>query len=529
MSTRARVLLTALVLLVATGSAYAERRLSLRDLRRAGVLPARPTVATLAQPAVYKETPGVGDTRSFWTYDLSVMPPSNVAVAATCRAVGDTVLVYVADDQWESTVSADDVGRIVTAFDEATPLGEGGIMARMTELFGASSDIDANGRLIILVYEIPTYQNYTFDGYFRAEDLLANDPACETNPSVYCSNECEVIHVNSDDAGSDYMIGVMAHEYEHLIHFGLDADEEIWLDESMAELAMAVNGYEDDTNVAYYVAHRDAPLVTSGYVDYGVCMLWGAYLYNRLGAAFVSALMADTANGTASVTAQLAGQDGPASFEDLFADWALFLALATQANGPAFPLVTVPTATADGGVTVGDAGASQAMTAAASNFQALAGAYAPKDGKRLTAALEPSGTGLLRTAILSNGTVLPALLEEGIWRFDETAPGQLVVVLANPDASGSAEGTVLLSWEDAPVTTPEPGAEVADAGTSFDAGTTQDLAGGSDIGGGDTGASDGGGGDGGCTVGTTASVPSVFLLLLLLGALALRRRGATVD
>ena len=49
------------------------------------------------------------------------------------------------------------------------------------------------------------------------------------------------------------MIGVMAHEYQHLIHWGRDPAEESWLNESMSELAMAVLGYEDTANLHAYL------------------------------------------------------------------------------------------------------------------------------------------------------------------------------------------------------------------------------------------------------------------------------------
>ncbi|MGC9367294.1 MAG: hypothetical protein ACP5FK_09695 [bacterium] len=42
----------------------------------------------------------VGDTKTFWSWDLSVMPPQWIQVPATCRAVGDSSYIFVADNCW---------------------------------------------------------------------------------------------------------------------------------------------------------------------------------------------------------------------------------------------------------------------------------------------------------------------------------------------------------------------------------------------------------------------------------------------
>ena len=146
-------------------------RVSLGDLARLGLIPSGPAIAPL--PADPSDTPpqyAEGDTRDFWTYDLSVMPPRNVSVRSTCRAVGETVYVFVADDEWGARVSQADADAIRVAFDEQTPANpEAGITAAMLELFGPSSDIDDDPRLFILVYDIPAYEGHQFDGFFRSQ------------------------------------------------------------------------------------------------------------------------------------------------------------------------------------------------------------------------------------------------------------------------------------------------------------------------------------------------------------------------
>ncbi len=267
--------------------------------------------------------PLVGDTRQFWTYDLSVMPPKNKAIQATCRGVGNFVAIWVGDTEWETEVVQADIDNVLASMETTTPLGQdGGVFGNNTTLFGMPPVImPGDPALTVLIYKIPGYQGNVFDGYFRAEDLAAFNPTCETSPMIYCSNELPMIHVTSDNVGSDYMAGVIAHEFEHLIHYGADAGEEPWLDESLAELAMIHAGYSDPGNLAYFLAHPESSLVIEPPVDYGACLLFGSMLWEWLGDAGIAALVADKANGKASIEAALAPND--VTWSMLFAEFSL--------------------------------------------------------------------------------------------------------------------------------------------------------------------------------------------------------------
>ena len=270
---RSLPLLAALLFIAWPGPADA--RLSLHELRLMGHLPPAPTA--LARPTdEVRDEVAVGDARDLWTYDLSVMPPKNVSIASTCRGVGETVIVFVADDQWGGAVAQADIDAILLAFDAETPGPiEGGIMAANLSLFGEPTDVDGDPRLIIFIYEIPSYQGNAFDGFFRAEDLAPFQPGCESSMGSYCSNEAEMIHVDSSNPGSDYMIGVMAHEFQHLIHHAYDPNEHAWINEALSELAMAYSGYEDSAHVNAYLGQHSDPVVTTEFVHYGAVMLWG--------------------------------------------------------------------------------------------------------------------------------------------------------------------------------------------------------------------------------------------------------------
>jgi MYXO-CTERM domain-containing protein len=252
---------------------------------------------------IVRDFPAVGDKRDLWTYDLSVMPPKNVAIPATCRAVGEHIAVWVADEVTDEMVTDDELQAVVSALETQTPrLPEMGIVDNNEELFGkppvfAEGDPD----LTLFIYDIAGYNNYEFDGFFRREDLQPFMAGCENSPMSYCSNELGMVHVNADGIGTDYMNGVIAHEFEHLAHFGHDSFEENWLDESMAELAMAYSGYDDPGNNKAYTDNPALPLVIEPPVHYGACFMFGAYLFDLVSATGIKELVAAPKKGLDSI------------------------------------------------------------------------------------------------------------------------------------------------------------------------------------------------------------------------------------
>jgi len=385
--------------------------------------------------------PTVGDVRDFWTYDLSVMPPKNVQVAATCRAVGARAAVWIGDNVWDKAVKQADVDALLAALETATPrMPNSGLVENNAQLFGdpphfAEGDPD----LTLLVYDIPSYKGYSFDGFFRSEDFQPFNPACKTNPMLYCSNELGMIHVDSAGIGGDYMHGVVAHEFEHLIHFGADEGEEPWIDESLAELAMVFSGYEDPGNLADFAAHPNQPLITPPPVSYGACLLFGSYLYQRIGEEGIRDLVGSTANGIPTIEAVLPeGTD----FPGFFSQWTAANVLDDPAVGDGlygYELVDVPPF------------ATTAMSELPSNKEfsvpAAAGLYLETDGVAdasmgldvvMSGAPQDVGMHLVSE---SASEVAAASIKGAAHLEPPASSGTLVIVLSNPD-TGNASATL---------------------------------------------------------------------------------------
>ncbi|MAF26725.1 MAG: FlgD immunoglobulin-like domain containing protein [Gemmatimonadota bacterium] len=156
------------------------------------------------------------------------------------------------------------------------------------------------------------------DGFF-----WGFDQACD-GMGAFSSNECDVVYMNCGihDPAGDFLTAVLAHEFEHLIHYNYDMDEYAWLDEGLAELAMWLYGHPD--TISDFPGDPDKNLTNfSGYWrDYIKSYLFSLYFYERYGGqSSVLSLVAHPANSTAGIDAVLSAQGYTEDFEAVFRDW----------------------------------------------------------------------------------------------------------------------------------------------------------------------------------------------------------------
>lgn len=160
-------------------------------------------------------------------------------------------------------------------------------------------------------------------GYFSASEDAA-----------YTKN---MIHIDSydwanrtgPDSSRPYLYeGTFAHEFEHLIHFDQDPDEESWVDEGLADLAGFFCGYGHSSgHVAYYIVYHPMTALTfwgGGLEDYGASYLFQLYLYEKYGGeAFSSALVQEQANGIEGIENTLAAFGYRDTFDEIFDNWTI--------------------------------------------------------------------------------------------------------------------------------------------------------------------------------------------------------------
>ncbi|MEW6283172.1 MAG: hypothetical protein AB1758_31465 [Candidatus Eremiobacterota bacterium] len=273
------------------------------------------------------EKPVVGSTRSFWVWDMAVMPPGFKQVQATCRAVGPESYLFVDDAVWNRLATPQAVATLDRRLHRESPSGsvdpQKGVAALNNAYFGTPAlGLDGDPKVYVLVTELASFNGTVLDGYVNPFDALPEREAWESYQQH--SNEAEVVYLNAAarPIDSDYMQGVLAHEYQHLCHTARDPEEESWLSEMVAEAAMSVNGYHTDMgHVARHAAHPERPLVSQTYVDYGACMLFGTYLLERYGQGFFGPLVANPDKGTASIDSTLRQLGHSEGYADLYRDW----------------------------------------------------------------------------------------------------------------------------------------------------------------------------------------------------------------
>lgn len=288
----------------------------------------------------------VGDSRDFFAVnrneDIDFEDPDHFdEVTATLRFLGDHTEIWVDDRTPAENMPEDLLQTIGERFDDE-------IYPTDRAAFGEESDIDGNGRVLILL--TPTVnalntqatvdQDLVVLGFFFGADLFT--PA----DGAPFSNQGEIFYAVVPDPTmqfspaeipiedvDDDLSGIFAHEFEHMIsanqHLLVRSGmfEETWLDEGLAHHAETLNGFPIQNRLRSAL-FLDQPEVTSlvGGDDSlerrGAAWLFVQYLVDRFGEEILGALVQTRLIGTVNVEAATDG-----SMPQLFHEWtsALFL------------------------------------------------------------------------------------------------------------------------------------------------------------------------------------------------------------
>ena len=268
---------------------------------------------------LHNDTPAhkIGDKREFWSWDLNIMPPEDVKLQTTCRGVGNNVYIFVSDDVWLVDVFQKDIEKIICTFNSTTSDAsidnDKGIYEILTKTFGQPPDVDHDHRIYFLISQLGKYHGHNFDGYFRFLDELEGKH----------SNNVEILFLDCENPSDDYHIGIIAHEFQHLIHWQYDQDEVGWVGESLSEAAMILCGYYTDQNhIIRYLNNTDSPLISKHHMsNYGACLLWGTYIYERLGVKFLGNLVREKENSIKGFQNTLNDMNIKDDFSMIFGEW----------------------------------------------------------------------------------------------------------------------------------------------------------------------------------------------------------------
>ncbi|MCB0168413.1 MAG: immune inhibitor A [Anaerolineae bacterium] len=247
----------------------------------------------------------VGDTETLWVTDNFATPPRNFEVTASLQFMTDHAYWWV---QQGFNVVTGDLQRSAEQFETQT-------YPTNREFFGSewTPGIDNDERVHIFMGDVPGVA-----GYFSASNSYSHlaEPY---------SNEREMFFINASSVspGNDYFDSVLAHEFQHMIHWHQDRNEDTWVNEGLSELASFLNGYGPSSFVGSYTGIPDTQLNswTSSPADYGAGFLFMAYFLQRYGEEMTKAVVAHPQNGIAGFNVVLAEHNRPEKFTDIFADF----------------------------------------------------------------------------------------------------------------------------------------------------------------------------------------------------------------
>ena len=270
---------------------------------------------TVPTPAAF---PQLGDVQRFWASNQD--NNKFFQVDATLRYVGLHLYFWI-----ENGVQYDPaaVQALVDAFDTK-------IYPTDRAFFGSewSPGVDNDPRLYLLYAR---NLGGVVAGYFSSVD--------EYPPQVFkYSNAHEMFDINADTVllSDSSVYSIMAHEFQHMIHWNQDRSEDLWLNEGFSVLAQFLNGYSLTGYDTSYIAHPDTQLDDwsldqgANAPHYGAAFMYLDYLLSRYGSPVTQAVVSSPLHGLASVDSVLAalnvkdtltGQVETA--DNLFADWAI--------------------------------------------------------------------------------------------------------------------------------------------------------------------------------------------------------------
>lgn len=229
------------------------------------------------QPAREKN---LGQKDPFWVRNVGTGVFEQIT--ANLRSIGKHCYVYVAEDQ---SVSQAAINKVQSKFDQV-------IYSVNTTHFGNEwkPGIDGDNKVYLLLSDIQDGYSNPNDGYvagyfFAGDEMLqAEFPS----HSKVKSNEKEIVYLDtypSDPDADDYM-EIVAHEFQHMIHYNQDSKEVTWVNEGCSQIAPVLCGF---TAPGHYKLLKDSPdrslnnwAQWNPMPDYGQVYLWNQFVLEVL-------------------------------------------------------------------------------------------------------------------------------------------------------------------------------------------------------------------------------------------------------
>ncbi len=190
--------------------------------------------------------------------------------------------------------------------------------------------VDSTGRYIILVSNIRDENYYDSSYPYYIAGFFSPDFVYYFDRNII-SIDCYEWDQRLGDPNYVYE-GVVAHEFQHLIHNDIDPDEDTWINEGCSMYAETLCGYGFQESVSnHFFFTPDNSLTIWGdqgdiniLADYGQAYLFMMYLNDHYGGAFfISELANNLLNGIEGIQDTLYNRGYNISFRELFHNWTI--------------------------------------------------------------------------------------------------------------------------------------------------------------------------------------------------------------
>jgi immune inhibitor A len=263
-------------------------------------------------PRVVIDTPPllqIGDQHMFWVGDDTI--GAHYGVTATLRYITPHLYMWVEDGY---SISEADLRRSAEKFENET-------YPTNRAFFGSewTPGVDNDPHISVFNGRVPGVAGYYYS---------PNQYSRLVNPF---SNEREMFFINLEvrRPGTDAYDATLTHEFQHMIHWYNDSNEDTWVNEGLSMLAEQLNGYSVQAYADAYLRAPDTQLTTWAIADensiphYGASYLFMSYVLDRLGADTLKSIIRSDANGIVGFDQTLEAEGYAERFDDLFADWAI--------------------------------------------------------------------------------------------------------------------------------------------------------------------------------------------------------------
>ena len=270
------------------------------------------------------------------------VPPSRDGANALLTGPDDETDYYqVSDDQADDIVVLVDNVRDANYYDPGTPDGQTYIAGFFSSLYNEYTDRNV----------------MTIDAFDWLHRTGANPPDDTDDPAYLTCAQSTGSNRAYGGANARLYEGTFAHEYQHLLEYYVDSDEDTWVNEGLSDYAQTLVGYVD-TNLLPTVKEADSHIACfQGYLgesfggaensltrwedqggpevlcDYGAAYSIMMYLQSHYGEKFMSALHTQPGNGLVGLKRTLKQFKSSKTAQETVHDWLATMALDAAIDG----------------------------------------------------------------------------------------------------------------------------------------------------------------------------------------------------